>query len=88
MRVHVIVALLVLLVAYRLHVARPYLLAIVLAIALVISLELLNTAIEAVVDLYSPAEHPLAKAAKDCAAAAVLVAALAAVVVGVLVFVP
>jgi diacylglycerol kinase (ATP) len=44
--------------------------------ALVISLEIVNTAIEAVVDLASPEYHPLAKRAKDCAAGAVLIAAI------------
>jgi undecaprenol kinase len=86
MRVHVVVGFFVLLAAYRLHLGRPALLALVLVIALVIALELVNTALEAAVDLLSPAEHPLAKAAKDCSAAAVLVAALAAVAVGVLAF--
>ena len=45
---------------------------------LIPALELVNTALEAVVDLASPDYHPLAKVAKDCAAGAVLVAALGA----------
>lgn len=53
-----------------------------LACATVIAAELLNTAIEAVVDLVSPEEHALARQAKDAAAAGVLVAAAGAVVVG------
>lgn len=53
-----------------------------LAIGLVLTAELLNTALEAVVDLVSPQEHPLAKQAKDVAAAAVLVASLAALAAG------
>lgn len=53
-----------------------------LAVAGVIAAELLNAAVEAVVDLVSPAEHPLAKRAKDIAAAGVLVAALGALGVG------
>jgi len=48
----------------------------------------LNTAIEAVVDLASPANHPLAKVGKDVGAAAVLIAALAAVGVGLLILGP
>jgi diacylglycerol kinase (ATP) len=48
----------------------------------------LNTAIEAVVDLASPAKHPLAKVGKDVGAAAVLIAALAAVGVGLLILGP
>lgn len=55
------------------------------AIALVLVAELLNTAIEALVDLVSPGDHPLAKQAKDVAAAAVLVAAAGAVAIGLLV---
>jgi diacylglycerol kinase len=54
-----------------------------LTIALVVGTELLNSAVEAVVDLVSPGDHPLAKRAKDVAAAAVLVAAAGAVAVGV-----
>lgn len=53
-----------------------------LAIGLVLAAELFNTALEAVVDLVSPEDHPLAKRAKDVAAGAVLVAALAAAAAG------
>lgn len=52
----------------------------------VISAELINTAIEAAVDLCSPEQHRLAKLAKDAAAGAVLVTAVFAVIVGVLLF--
>lgn len=52
--------------------------------ALVIALELINSALEAMVDLISPESHPLAKTAKDVAAAAVLLAAFVAVLVGLL----
>jgi len=61
---------------------------IVLTIALVITAELINTAIEAVIDLHEPCYHPLAKRAKDVAAAAVLVTAMAAVATGVFLFGP
>lgn len=60
----------------------------VLTIGLVISCELLNTAIEAVVDLVTEEYHPLAKVAKDTSAAAVLVFAIVAVVVGLIIFMP
>lgn len=60
----------------------------VLTIALVWSAEFFNTSIEAVVDLASPAHHPLAKVGKDVGAAAVLIAAGAAVLVGLLVLGP
>lgn len=52
----------------------------------VISAELINTAVEAAVDLCSPEQHRLAKTAKDAAAGAVLAAAIFAVVVGILLF--
>jgi diacylglycerol kinase len=60
----------------------------VLTIALVWSAEFFNTAIEAVVDLASPVQHPLAKTGKDVGAAAVLIAALAAILVGLLILGP
>lgn len=56
--------------------------------ALVLSLELMNSALEAAVDLASPELHPLAGRAKDAAAAAVLLAALLSVVVGLWLFGP
>lgn len=58
----------------------------VLTVGLVVSTELLNTAIEAVVDLTSPERHPLAKRAKDIAAAAVLVISIASLGVGAAIF--
>ncbi|THF69140.1 diacylglycerol kinase [Deinococcus sp. Arct2-2] len=61
---------------------------ILLCCTLVLSLELVNTALEAVVDLASPEVHPLAKIAKDAAAAAVLVASGGAVLVGLVVLGP
>jgi diacylglycerol kinase len=58
------------------------------AIALVLSAELLNTAIEAVVDLVSPQTNPLAGAAKDACAAGVVVAVVGAVLLGLFVLGP
>ena len=60
----------------------------ILLFGLVISLELVNTAIEAVVDLCTQEYHPLAKIAKDTAAGAVLISAIASVVIGLIIFVP
>jgi diacylglycerol kinase len=59
-----------------------------LCIALVLSLEALNTAIEHLTDLVSPDYHPLAGRAKDVAAAAVLIGAIGAAVAGGLIFFP
>ncbi|MFN8401767.1 MAG: diacylglycerol kinase family protein [Anaerolineales bacterium] len=61
---------------------------IILTAALVFSAEFINTAIEAVVDLATEEHHPLAKIGKDVGAAAVLVAALAAVLIGLLILGP
>ena len=61
---------------------------IVLTIAMVFTAEFINTAIEAVVDLASPVQHPLAKVGKDVGAGAVLVAALAAALIGLLILGP
>ncbi len=55
---------------------------ILLASGLVLSLELMNTALEALTDLVAPTYHPLAKRAKDTAAASVLMASLFALLVG------
>ena len=60
----------------------------VLTIAMVFMAEFINTSIEAVVDLASPVHHPLAKVGKDVGAGAVLVAALAAVLIGLLILGP
>lgn len=61
---------------------------IILTTAMVFTAEFLNTAIEAVVDLASPQKHPLAKVGKDVGAGAVLIAAIAAVLIGLLVLGP
>lgn len=55
---------------------------------LVLALELVNTAVEAVVDLVVKERHPLAKTAKDTAAGAVLIAAVMAAIAGILIFAP
>ena len=59
-----------------------------ITIGLVLALELINTAIEATVDLVTEEYHPLAKVAKDASAAAVFVFAIAAVIVGLIIFLP
>lgn len=61
---------------------------IVLTIALVIGLEMVNTAIEYTIDMAMPNIHPLAKIAKDVASGAVLVSAIASLVIAGLIFVP
>lgn len=62
--------------------------ALIFCIALVLFAELINTALETLVDLVSPEINPLAKIVKDVAAAAVLVLAFAALLIGALIFIP
>ncbi len=86
--IHAVVSLLVVLVCVWLGLpARDWAL-IVVAIAMVWTAEFLNTALEAVVDLASPQQHYLAKVGKDVGAAAVLIAAGAAALIGLLVIGP
>ena len=59
-----------------------------ITIGLVLSLELINTSIEALVDLVTEEYHPLAKVAKDTSAAAVLVLAIVSVIEGLIIFLP
>ena len=58
----------------------------ILICALIMSLELINTALENVVDICSPEYSKLAKTAKDCAAGAVLVSAIGAIIIGICLF--
>ncbi|MDN4078072.1 diacylglycerol kinase family protein [Paenibacillus polymyxa] len=86
MRIHAVVALLVIVAGLTLRISRLDWLFVCMAIAIVMVAELINTAVEAAVDLISPDIHPLAKAAKDTAAGAVLLAAVFAVIIGIFVF--
>jgi diacylglycerol kinase len=60
----------------------------IIAITIVWITELLNTALEVVIDLASPQVHPLAKIGKDVGAASVLLAALASIVIGLIILGP
>jgi len=85
MRIHFIAALAVLFTALFLRVSPIEFALLALSILFVLFAELINTAVEAVVDLASPDFHPLAKTAKDTAAGAVLVAACGAGIMGYLI---
>ena len=88
-RIDVAIAVLAIFLSYSLHISQAELVIVCLTIAFVLSLELLNTALEAVVDLtIGKTYHELAKIAKDCAAGGVLVAAVTALVVAGILFVP
>jgi diacylglycerol kinase (ATP) len=85
MRYHFFSALAVLLVALFLRISAVEFALLALSVLFVLCAELLNTAIEAAVDLVSPQFHPLAKIAKDTAAGAVLLAACGAGITGYLI---
>lgn len=86
--IHSVVAAAVLIVGLWLGLPARDWAILILTIALVFTAEFVNSAIEAVVDLASPEIHPLAKIGKDVGAAAVLVAAIASVLVGLLILGP
>ena len=86
--IHAVISLVVLALALWLRLpARDWAL-LIFAFALVWVAEMINTALEAVVDMTNPQSHPLAKISKDVGAGAVLMAACAAVLIGLLVLGP
>ena len=86
MRIHFAVATAVLVLAFSYGVTKLELMALLVAISFVLIAEMVNTAIEATIDLATPSFDPLAKVAKDIASGAVLIASVNAVVIGYLVF--
>ena len=86
--VHALATILVIVLAFWLQLPLWNWVVLILTIAMVWMAEFLNTALEIVVDLASPNLHPLARAGKDVGAAAVLIAAAAAVVIGIFIFGP
>lgn len=86
MRIHFVIGIFVLLGMLMLRLQRVYVVILIAMVALVIAFELVNTAVEAIVDLLTVVHHPLAKIAKDTAAGAVLVMALGSLVIGYLIF--
>jgi diacylglycerol kinase len=88
LKLHFIAAGAVVFVGFFLGITEAEWLALTITIGLVITFELTNTAIEEVVDSFTDQVHPSAKKAKDVAAAAVLVASITAVIVGLTIFLP
>ena len=86
MKFHTLSAILIVILAILTNASKVEILLVSISVAFVIITELINTAVEALVDLISPERHPLAKLAKDVAAGAVLVAAINAICVGYLLF--
>lgn len=86
--IHVIAMCIVIIAGIFLGLSALEWLSIILTCSMVLAAEAFNTAIEFVVDLVSPDYHPLAGKAKDVAAAAVLITAIGAIVVGFIIFIP
>ncbi|MCA9873846.1 MAG: diacylglycerol kinase family protein [Ardenticatenaceae bacterium] len=86
--IHALVSIAVFALAFWLRISRQEWAIIVLTVTAVWMAEFMNTALEALVDVAAPDYHPLAKIAKDVAAAAVLVGACGAVLVGLLILGP
>jgi len=86
--IHALVSIAVILVGLWLQLVPHDWAVIILAIAMVWTAEFLNTALEAVVDMASPQVHPLARVGKDVGAAAVLIAAILSVFIGLLILGP
>lgn len=86
--IHAVASVMVFVVAFWLRVTARDWAVLILTVMAVWMAEFLNTAIEAVVDMVTPDHHPLAKVAKDVAAAAVLVGACGAVLIGLLILGP
>jgi len=86
--IHAVITTMVVIAALWLHLPARDWAVLLLTAGMVWTAEFLNSALEAVVDLASPAKHPLAKVGKDVGAAGVLIAALVSVVIGLLILGP
>ena len=86
MRIHFLVAAVVLVVAFAAGVSKLELIALLLAIAFVLIAEMINTALEGAIDVATTSFDPMAKLAKDIAAGAVLIATVNALAIGYIIF--
>ena len=87
-RIHAVLTLVVFILAALLHISKTEFILLLLSMALVWTMEIINTAIEKTMDFISTEKHPQIKLVKDLAAAAVLVSAVAAFVTGTIIFLP
>lgn len=88
LKIHTLVAILVIIAGFLLEIDYVEWLVVLVLIGLVLTCEFFNTAIEYTVDLASPKIHPLAKAAKDTASAGVLMMSIISAIVGIMIFLP
>ncbi len=87
-QIHLGISVIVILLGFIFSINKYEWIAVILSIGGMISMEMMNTAIERTVDMYTKEYHPLAKQAKDIAAGAVLVFAIASVMIGLIIFLP
>lgn len=87
-RIEMALGIIVLIASFFFNLATWEYIVVLLLICFVLILELLNTALERVVDLYTLEKHPLAKAVKDIASASVLVISFFSAIIGFLIFIP
>lgn len=87
-KIHVFIATLILILSVCLGISKIEWMIITLSISSVISLEIINSAIERLCDKVTTEIDPLIKLAKDMAAGAVLIAAISSVIIGSLIFIP
>ena len=88
LKIHYFFALIAIIAGFFFNIENIEFAVVLLTITLVVSLEMINTAIEKVVDLLTDKYHILALIAKDVAAGAVLIASIAAFIIGALIFGP
>ncbi|MBH0168657.1 MAG: diacylglycerol kinase family protein [Bacillota bacterium] len=86
-KIHTFISVIVIIFAVALDFSKERFVLLFIVIGIVLSLELVNTAIESAIDLITEKKHPLAKKAKDAAAGAVLVFSMFAVIIGILLFI-
>ncbi len=88
LKFHFLAGLIVIFLSLFLRISKSDWINVIILIGFVITIELTNTAIEAVVDSFTDLNHPGAKLAKDISAASVLVASLTAAIAGIIIFMP
>lgn len=88
MKIHIAIMILVIIFGIMLKISKMEWIICIILFGLVISMELINTAIENTVDLVTKEKNEQAKIAKDVAAGAVLVSAIASAIIGLIIFVP
>ena len=86
--IHIVITICVVLAGFLLQISLIEWIAVVLCTGLVFGLELVNSAIENMADFVSPQKNEIIKKVKDLSAAAVLIAAICSVIVGLIVFLP